>query len=150
MLFYLLHDERLERTANGSGLLAEQSSEYLMYLDAGAWFGHPYTDQPLPTLDSFLAAVLAGLQLHFDAKAITPEALSDAVERHGLATRIIVYQSAEYLIRLKAINPHISMPLVRRSLQSSRPSPCLLDNMRTAHSLSGAVLFHRSAALAGD
>ncbi len=105
--FYLLHDGRLDRTTNGSGPLAEKLSEQLMHLDAGVWFGRPYAGLHLPTLDSFLAAVPAGLQLYLDAKAITPEALSEAVERHGLATRTIVYQSAEYLTRLKAINPRI-------------------------------------------
>ena len=119
--FYLLHDGRLDRTSDGSGPLAEQLGEQVAHLDAGAWFGRPYADLPLPTLDAFLAAVPAGLQLYFDAKAITPEALSDAVERHGLATRTVVYQSAEYLARLKAINPRIrALPPLSRPGQIDR------------------------------
>jgi glycerophosphoryl diester phosphodiesterase len=104
---FLLHDSRLDRTTNGKGPLAEQTAEELVKLNAGGWFGRPYAALPLPTLDDFLAAVPPDLQLYFDAKAITPEALSAAVESHQLAERTIVYQSADYLLKLKAINPRI-------------------------------------------
>ena len=45
--------------------------------------------------------------LYFDAKAIPPEALAEAIERHHLSDRTVVYQSPKYLAQLKAINPKI-------------------------------------------
>jgi glycerophosphoryl diester phosphodiesterase len=45
--------------------------------------------------------------LYFDAKAIEPEALAEAVERHHMAERTVVYQSLPYLARLKRIDPRI-------------------------------------------
>ena len=42
----------------------------------------------------------------------------DAVERYGLASRTIVYQSVEYLMRLKAVNPRIrALPPLSRPEQ---------------------------------
>ncbi len=105
--FFLLHDGRLDRTTNGKGPITDATAEQAAKLDAGGWFGLPFAGVPLPTLDQFLAALPAGVQLYFDAKAITPEALSAAVEKYHLGERTIVYQSADYLIKLKAINPRI-------------------------------------------
>src|SRR5262245_51040489 len=34
----VFHDDRLDRTSDGSGLLAETSFETLKHLDAGSWF----------------------------------------------------------------------------------------------------------------
>lgn len=54
------------------------------------------------------------VDLYFDAKAITPEALAAAVERHHVAARTVVYQSPAYLARLRALNPRIrALPPLR-------------------------------------
>lgn len=53
---FLLHDARLERTTNGHGLACVQPWTQLALLDAGAWHGAAYANEPLPTL-----AALAGL-----------------------------------------------------------------------------------------
>lgn len=49
----LMHDETLERTTDGSGLVAETSYADIAELDAGAWFGNEYIGEPVP---SFAAA----------------------------------------------------------------------------------------------
>ena len=40
-----------------------------------------------------------------DAKDIAPEALAEALSRHGLTDRAVVYQGVAYLEKLKAIAP---------------------------------------------
>jgi glycerophosphoryl diester phosphodiesterase len=50
----LLHDERLERTTDGSGLLRETSWAVVRDLDAGAWFDGRYRGAHVPTLDETL------------------------------------------------------------------------------------------------
>jgi len=60
-------------------------------------------------LDDLLKAVAGKVDLYFDAKAIAPEALAAAVERHGVVERTVVYGSPAYLARLKAINPRIRL-----------------------------------------
>lgn len=45
----LLHDERLERTTDGSGLVAELDYADIADLDAGAWFGNEYIGEKIPT-----------------------------------------------------------------------------------------------------
>lgn len=46
----LMHDDELDRTTNGTGLLAETNLGKLATIDAGAWFDPPFTGQKIPTL----------------------------------------------------------------------------------------------------
>ncbi|HVY70248.1 MAG TPA: glycerophosphodiester phosphodiesterase family protein [Verrucomicrobiae bacterium] len=105
--FYLLHDARLDRTTTGQGPISGVAAADVATLSAGLKFGRPFADIKVPPLDDFLGATAGRIDLYFDAKAIPPEALSEAVERFKMAERTVVYQSADYLLRLKAINPRI-------------------------------------------
>lgn len=58
----LLHDNRLRRTTDGRGKLAELSLAAVRYLDAGGWFGPSFAGEPVPTLEEAIA-VLAELGL---------------------------------------------------------------------------------------
>ena len=49
----LIHDDTLERTTDGSGVVAETSYQGIAKLDAGAWFGNEFSGEPVP---SFAAA----------------------------------------------------------------------------------------------
>jgi glycerophosphoryl diester phosphodiesterase len=103
----LLHDARLDRTTDGRGPVRDRSEAEVRRLDAGSWFGRPFRGTPVPTLDDFLAAAGRRVELYVDAKDIAPEALVDALTRHGLTERAVVYQSVEYLEKLRAIAPTI-------------------------------------------
>lgn len=105
--FYLLHDSTLDRQTDGRGLIANAPGSVIASLSAGAKFGRPFAALGLPTLDDFLKTVEGKVDLYFDAKAIAPEASAEAVERHHLAGRTVVYQSPDYLLRIQAINPRI-------------------------------------------
>jgi glycerophosphoryl diester phosphodiesterase len=51
----LMHDESLERTTNGQGLVAATSLAELLTLDAGAYHHRAFVDEGLPTLAQALA-----------------------------------------------------------------------------------------------
>jgi glycerophosphoryl diester phosphodiesterase len=109
--FFLLHDSSLDGKTDGTGPINQQTTEAIRMLSAGVKFGKPYAAIGLPTLDEFLKGVSGKVGLYFDAKAITPEALADALKRYNATDSAVVYQSPEYLLRLKAINPRIkSLP----------------------------------------
>lgn len=50
----VVHDERLERTTNGSGLVRENTLADLRKLDAGSWFDPRFGEQRIPSLDEAL------------------------------------------------------------------------------------------------
>lgn len=54
----IFHDEELDRTTNGSGLVAETSYEDLRDLDAGSWFGDSFSNVRIPTLEEAVDILL--------------------------------------------------------------------------------------------
>ncbi|MBI3851743.1 MAG: glycerophosphodiester phosphodiesterase family protein [Verrucomicrobia bacterium] len=105
--FYLLHDGTLDGKTDGTGPIANTPSSVVASLSAGVKFGRPFAKLGLPTLEEFLTATEGKIDYYFDAKAIPPEVLAEAVERHHMSERTVVYQSPQYLLKLKAINPRI-------------------------------------------
>jgi len=105
--FFLLHDADLRRTTDSAGPFRDFSSTVVRGLDAGSWFGRPFAGVKLPTLDEFLSAVAGRVDLYFDAKDISPESLSAAVEEYHVSDRTVVYQGVKYLQKLRALNPRI-------------------------------------------
>jgi len=105
--FFLLHDSRLDRTTDGSGPINMLGTEAVRNLSAGVKFSRQYVEVRLPTLDQFMSAFAGKTGFYFDAKAIPPAALAEALERHNMVERTVVYQSPQYLAELKAINPKI-------------------------------------------
>lgn len=65
----LFHDERLERTTDGAGRVADLPLEDLRALDAGAWFEERFRGERIPTLSEALAALGAlGLGANVEIK----------------------------------------------------------------------------------
>jgi glycerophosphoryl diester phosphodiesterase len=107
--FFLLHDDRLDGKTDGHGSIANTPSSVISTLSAGVKFGQPYAAVGLPTLDDFMGQVAGKVELYFDAKAIAPEALIDALERHEALERTVVYGSPRFLAKLQAINPRVRL-----------------------------------------
>lgn len=119
--YFLLHDGRLDRTTNQKGPIRDLPAATIARLDAGSWFSRPFAGTRVPTLDEFLSAVPPEVQLYFDAKDIRPEDLAAALAKHNLTSRAVVYQSADYLARLKAIDESIRrMPPARNTADVDR------------------------------
>ncbi|MEL6519763.1 MAG: glycerophosphodiester phosphodiesterase family protein [Pseudomonadota bacterium] len=79
-VLYVLHDETLDRTTNGSGPIAEWDSAELDRLDAGAWFGSDWAGTALPRFDAFLKALkdkAAGF--YIEIKAADPALVAEVV-----------------------------------------------------------------------
>ena len=50
----VIHDDSLERTTNGTGMVMEQTAAQLQKLDAGSWFGAEFKGVRIPTLQDVL------------------------------------------------------------------------------------------------
>ena len=50
----VIHDDSLERTTNGTGMVREQTVAQLQKLDAGSWFGAEFKGIHIPTLQEVL------------------------------------------------------------------------------------------------
>lgn len=54
----IFHDEELDRTTNGSGLVAQTDYADLRDLDAGSWFGDSFVHVRIPTLEEAVDILL--------------------------------------------------------------------------------------------
>lgn len=54
----IFHDEELDRTTNGSGLVCETLYEDIKQLEAGSWFSEGFTGIKIPTLEEALDVLI--------------------------------------------------------------------------------------------
>ncbi len=115
--FVLMHDTTLQRTTNQKGQVKHLPYETIGKLDAGIRFGKPFAGTGVPTLDDGLRSLGKRSSAYLDAKAIAPEDLLAAINKHDLWERHVVYQSAGYCQQLKSLEPRIRLlpPLKSRS-----------------------------------
>ncbi|MEN6454529.1 MAG: glycerophosphodiester phosphodiesterase family protein [Prolixibacteraceae bacterium] len=72
-VFYSLHDQMLDRTTNGSGLISETASAVIDTLDAGSWFEHAFAGEKVPRLLEYLKWIKGKAKIYFDMKNTNPE-----------------------------------------------------------------------------
>ena len=104
---YLLHDRTVDRTTSGTGPLSEMTAEAVARLDAGSWFGKPFVGSSVPTLKEALTALGDNSAAYLDAKEIAPEVLLAAMREQKLLARSVVYQSPDYLAKLRVLEPAV-------------------------------------------
>ena len=68
----VIHDDTLDRTTNGSGLVTGQTLDRLRLLDAGEWFSEEFKGQVIPTLAHVLERYKGWLHFHIEIKGRTP------------------------------------------------------------------------------
>jgi glycerophosphoryl diester phosphodiesterase len=71
----VIHDETVDRTTNGAGLVKDLTLSELTRLDAGSWFDPEFANERLPTLAQVLETVRGQLMVNIEIK---PEAFEPA------------------------------------------------------------------------
>jgi len=61
----VIHDEKIDRTSNGSGFVKDMTLEQLRQFDYGIWFGEEFAGEKIPTLSEVLE-VFAITNLHIN------------------------------------------------------------------------------------
>ena len=108
----VIHDEKLERTTSGSGLVKDYTLEELRRLDAGRWFGEEYAGEKIPTLDQVLdefnstelvynIELKSGIVLYPGLE----EKVIEAVKRRNLADQVVLSSFNHYsLVTCRELN----------------------------------------------
>jgi len=65
----VLHDKSLDRTTDGSGMIAQTPHAAVQGLDAGSWFDPSFSSERVPTLSELLALVRDKMVLCIEIKA---------------------------------------------------------------------------------
>lgn len=83
-VLYVIHDETVDRTTDGSGRVAEMTSTEIDLLDAGSWFGDNFVGQRVPRLSDFLDACIGKIGIYAEIKQADPASVRDMLAERGL------------------------------------------------------------------
>lgn len=99
-VLFNLHDETLDRTTNGKGLLADMLSDDVNKLDAGSWFGPQFAGLRVPTIAEMLDSLQGQAYVFFDVKRGTPiPTLVNLVREKGFADKSFFWFGDEAMLR---------------------------------------------------
>lgn len=109
------HDEQLDRTSNGKGMVRDKTFAELRSLDFGSWFSPEFKDEKIPELEEVLQLIAGwdGL-LNIEIKngpIFYPgieKAVANAIGKYRLTHRTIISSFNHYsLVEIRKINPEI-------------------------------------------
>jgi glycerophosphoryl diester phosphodiesterase len=66
----VIHDDTVDRTTNGTGSVGSHTLAELRTLDAGAWFGTPFTGERIPTFAEVLERYQGLVHIHTRSKGV--------------------------------------------------------------------------------
>ena len=103
----LFHDDRLDRTTNGRGVLQETPWQELQHLDAGSWFDAKYTGEQIPLLIDALKRYVTRTYFDLEIKQIGIEyEVLKMVEQLKLLDRVtFTSQNFPTICNIKEKNP---------------------------------------------
>lgn len=89
----LRHDETLDKTTTGKGLIREKTLAELQELDAGSWFDPKFSGEKIPTLTQVLVVCRGKIDVLLDLKengAEYAKQVAATIKEHGEESRTIV------------------------------------------------------------
>jgi glycerophosphoryl diester phosphodiesterase len=110
----VIHDERVDRTTDGSGAVAAKLLAEIKQLDAGKSFGSRFKGEGIPTLEEVFDLVDGRCGLNIELKAAGLETqVSDLVRLRGAAgTTLISSFDWEAMARIRHIAPELRVGLL--------------------------------------
>lgn len=115
----LLHDDSVDRTTNGKGLVRQLLWDEVCQLDAGSHFSAVCANERIPTLEQALAAVKeqdVKLALELKSPAHYPNLESEvhaAIQRHQMGQQVaIISFDYESLRQIHALAPEIPLAAI--------------------------------------
>jgi len=116
----VFHDEKLDRTTDGQGILSKYTYEQLQQLSAGSWFGDgvEFADTKIPLLSEVLDLTGDDIMLNIEIKdrgdaIATAEKTVELIEEYDIVSSCYVTSfSYKALKKVKKLNPKIKTGLI--------------------------------------
>ena len=115
----VMHDDTVDRTADGSGRVGDMAVDELLRLDVGAKFGPAFAGERIPRLSEVLNMVApTPTQLNVEIKsspagANVPQTVAELLRRFGKQREYIVSSfDLSCLLQVRTIDPEITLALI--------------------------------------
>lgn len=134
----VIHDARLNRTTDGTGMVSDYTVNELKERDAGSWFNSTFAGERLPTLEEVLqfAAGTIALNIEIKTESVTDQ-VTNGIEEKSLnlvkeydMDNHVLFSSFDYraVAHLKALAPNMPVAILYNKSQSNGLLPSeLLD-----------------------
>ena len=96
-IIYILHDETLDRTTNGTGLMKNYNADELNKLEAGSFFSDEFKNEKIPTLDEAFELIngqsvfLIEIKMDGDFYPNIEESLVKTIQKYNAHSWVIVH-----------------------------------------------------------
>lgn len=116
----VIHDEKVDRTSNGSGWVKDMTLDELKQLDFGSWFDKKFKDQRIPTLEQVMELLsgwdgLLNIEIKSDVVIYQgiEQKLIDLVEKYNMVSKVIMASFNHYcLLEVQRISPEMKIGLL--------------------------------------
>lgn len=116
----VIHDEKVDRTTNGKGLVKDFTLAELKELNAGSWFGPEFAGEKIPALDEVLGEFQGSdIQINIEIKSgiilypgIEKAVVSQVRERKRENSVIISSFNHYSLVACRQLNPEIPVGIL--------------------------------------
>jgi glycerophosphoryl diester phosphodiesterase len=121
---YVIHDNTVDRTTDGTGALPALTAPYLDELDAGSWFSPAFAGQILPRMGPVLDEIDLGtadllLEIKGPETRAELERIIGDVRARGLLGRTLLQSFDEQVLRdARAIAPDLRLGLLRGAVDA--------------------------------
>ncbi|MCX6141537.1 MAG: glycerophosphodiester phosphodiesterase family protein [Candidatus Kapabacteria bacterium] len=113
----VFHDDHLDRTTDGKGLICDRTLDEVKSLDAGSWFDAKFNREHVPTLAEALLLVKGRAYVNIEIKPLIAS-VESATNIYAIVQTVIDAQMSEYtvfasfdhhaLLYIKSIDPHLN------------------------------------------
>lgn len=108
----LMHDDMVDRTTNGHGMIADLPFDYVMTLDAGKWKGQEFEGSRVPALvEALQLAYEYDRKLYLNMKIYEPVMLANAIAQSGVSYSTVLIDPDD-LVKVQeyhALMPQVSL-----------------------------------------
>lgn len=125
----LMHDQSVNRTTNGTGLVHSLSFAQMRLLDAGSKFSPAFAGTRVPTFDEALELARGKIGVYVDTKDADPQLLIDTIYRHHMEGHVVIYGDPFFLHDVEKLQPALR---VMPEAENAEVCSSLVEHLRPA------------------
>lgn len=120
----VIHDDTLDRTTNGRGIVGNQTLETIKKLDAGSWFHPDFANEKVPTLAEVLDLVGDQATVNIEIKSVAHLPAEQAEQIENLVLETVVQKNAVASVLISSFEQR---SLEKIASRKNRPAIALLS-----------------------
>jgi len=106
----VMHDEKVDRTTNGKGAIAEMTLDALRRLDAGAWKDAKFAGERVPTLREMLERIAGRAISIIEIKPpkIADAVVEDIISTESVESSVVFSFNADAVREVRVLDPKVA------------------------------------------